>query len=82
MHLLTSGDNQYRRHHYINYRKIYVTHVWQIPSLGEKVSLAYLAGMERLLPWQLGNCAITVPNESSSTSYLPEMLFEAMHINR
>ena len=60
----------------------YVTQVWQIPSLGEKVSLAYLAGMERLLPWQPGNCAIIEPNEGSLTLYLPQMLFEAIHINR
>ena len=43
--------------------------------------LFYLASMERLLTWQTGNCAITGPNESSLTSYLPQIFFEAIRIN-
>ena len=48
-HLLTSGDEKHRRHNF-NLRKIYVTEVWRMPSLGEYVLLACLVGMERLLP--------------------------------
>ena len=43
--------------------------------------MARLAGMETLLPWHAGNCAITEPNESSLTSYLPQVFFEAVYIN-
>ena len=62
-HLLTSGEDQHRRHNF-NLRKLYVTQVWIILSLGEYILLAYLAGMERLLPWQPEHCAITQRYES------------------
>ena len=80
MHLLTSGDNQHRRNH-LTIGRYMLLKFGRYLLLGEKVSLAYLAGMERLLPWQAGNCAITEPYESSLTSHLPQMLFEALHSN-
>ena len=79
MHLLTSGDNQHRRHYLTKGR-------YMLLSLADiffrRVGITGLPGMERLLPRQPGNCAISQPDENISTLYLAQRFFEAIRIKR